>query len=289
MADLKKSRLENSSQNFFVDSTCIDCGACFWIAPHTFSEIGTMSAAYATPVTKEDRIDAFTALFSCPVGSIGTLTKDTLGAEVAHSFPRHLVSGVFHCGFHSQDSFGASSFLIQRTDGNILIDSPRFLPQLAKAIEQLGGIRYQYLTHKDDLADTDLYQEYFKSKRIIHLGDVNSKTQNYEIILEGEDDFSLAPDLKIIPVPGHTKGHTALLFCNEILFTGDHLAFDPEQNKLMGFKNACWYDWDIQQESFRKLLNYQFLHILPGHGNPWRAADLETMKGELKRLVQAYK
>jgi hypothetical protein len=35
-----------------------------------------------------------------------------------------------------------------RPQGNILVDSPRFNPVLAKRIQELGGVKYMFLTHK---------------------------------------------------------------------------------------------------------------------------------------------
>ncbi len=40
--------------------------------------------------------------------------------------------------------------------GNILVDSPRFNPILAKRIEELGGVRHIFLTHKDDVGDHEV-------------------------------------------------------------------------------------------------------------------------------------
>jgi glyoxylase-like metal-dependent hydrolase (beta-lactamase superfamily II) len=56
-------------------------------------------------------------------------------------------AGVYHCGFHSENSFGATSYLITRPEGNILMDSPRFNPFLAKQLESLGGVKYIVLSH----------------------------------------------------------------------------------------------------------------------------------------------
>ena len=44
-------------------------------------------------------------------------------------------SNVYHCGFSSKDSFGSAAYLIVRSDGNILVDSPRFDRQLLKQIQ----------------------------------------------------------------------------------------------------------------------------------------------------------
>lgn len=55
--------------------------------------------------------------------------------------------GVYHCGFHSELSFGATSYLITRPEGNILMDAPRFNPLLAKKFQELGGVKYIVLSH----------------------------------------------------------------------------------------------------------------------------------------------
>lgn len=51
------------------------------------------------------------------------------------------------------ESYGATSYLIVRPGGNVMVDTPRFNERLAKAIEQLGDLKYIVLTHKDNVAD----------------------------------------------------------------------------------------------------------------------------------------
>jgi glyoxylase-like metal-dependent hydrolase (beta-lactamase superfamily II) len=55
--------------------------------------------------------------------------------------------GIYHCGFHAEHSFGATSYLITRPEGNILMDSPRFNPFLAKRFAKLGGVKHIVLSH----------------------------------------------------------------------------------------------------------------------------------------------
>lgn len=45
------------------------------------------------------------------------------------------IEGVFHCGYHSEDSYGAASWFIQRPEGNIMMDCPRYNPSLVKRIK----------------------------------------------------------------------------------------------------------------------------------------------------------
>ena len=42
---------------------------------------------------------------------------------------------VFHCGFASEDSFGATAWLVRRAEGNVMMDSPRYHPGLSKRIQ----------------------------------------------------------------------------------------------------------------------------------------------------------
>ncbi len=136
---------------------------------------------------------------------------------------------MFHLGYHAEASFGAASYLIQRAGGNVLVDSPRFTAPVADALERLGGVRYMFLTHQDDVADHAKFRERFGCERILHKADVSRGTAGVEIVLEGTEPVALAPDLLLIPVPGHTRGSTCLLFDEKYLFTGDHVAWNAER------------------------------------------------------------
>jgi glyoxylase-like metal-dependent hydrolase (beta-lactamase superfamily II) len=85
-------------------------------------------------------------------------------------------------------------------------------------------------------------------------------------VLEGDDPTELAPGLIAIPTPGHTPGHCCLLFRDRFLFTGDHLDFDRNSQRLAASEDYCWYSWSRQAESMRRLASYRFEWVLPGHG-----------------------
>ena len=87
-------------------------------------------------------------------------------------------------------------------------------------------------------------------------------------------------------MPGHTKGHTILLYKKQYLFTGDHLAFSASIGGLTGFRNFCWYSWEEQIQSMKKLLHYpEISWILPGHGRRYHR-DPVTMQQDLKQCIQ---
>lgn len=284
MANLKERRSENIQGNFFVDKTCIDCGTCYWMAPETFREIKSQSAVYQQPTS--ELAAAYRALYSCPTNSIGVINKDPIYKEVLANFPYELENGIYHCGFHAENSFGAASYFIKNDKGNFLIDSPRYVNTLADHMQELGGVAFQLLTHKDDIADTNLYWAKFHSQRMIHREDSNAKTVDYERFFEGESPAHLTEDMIMIPVPGHTKGSVCYLYQNKYLFTGDHLAFSPELHHLYAFKNACWFDFGRQIESMEKLLNYEFDYVLPGHDFPLKSLSRVEMKKSLEVCIE---
>lgn len=224
------------------------------------------------------------ALLSCPTASIGTVEKPTDIKAVQQSFPIPIAENVYHCGYHAESSFGAASYLIQRPEGNVLVDSPRFAPPLVRQLEAMGGIRYLYLTHRDDVADHQKFRDHFGCDRILHQDEITASTRSIEKPLTGTDPVHLEPDLLIIPVPGHTRGHTVLLYRNQFLFTGDHLAWSDQQHQLIAFRYACWYSWPELTKSMQKLLDYSFEWVLPGHGRRFYS-DRQTMAQQLKKCI----
>jgi len=284
MAHPNQRRSENVSGDFYVDQTCIDCDTCRWMTPEVFYRAEGLSAVYHQPANKIERLRAMQALLACPTASIGTVEKPMDIKDVQESFPVPVADNVYHCGYHSEKSYGATSYLIQRPQGNVLVDSPRFAPPLVKRLQAMGGVRYLYLTHQDDVVDHAKFNQHFGCDRILHRDDITSGTRDVEIQLSGSEPVQLQPDLLIIPVPGHTKGHTVLLYNQKFLFTGDHLAWSSQLNQLIAFRSACWYSWPQLTRSMRKLLDYSFEWILPGHGRRY-CAEPETMHAQMKQCL----
>ena len=283
MADPKKRLDSNVTGNFFVDATCINCDTCRQLAPKSFEEIGEFSAVTTQPESDEGLHQAYQALLACPVGSIGTERSDKARLRTAmSSFPLLLEGGVFYCGFNSEKSFGANSYFIQHPDGNWLIDSPRYMKHLVDAIERMGGLRYVFLTHEDDVADAAQYATRFGARRIIHRADADAMPDS-EWIVEGLETVRLAPQFELIPVPGHTPGSSALLYDSRFLFTGDHLWWDPDARSLEAPRRLVWRSRAMVQ-SIEKLLNYRFEWVLPGHGDRVKLPS-DQMQAHLRFLV----
>lgn len=283
MADPKQRLDTNVQGNFFVDATCINCDTCRQLAPDNFEEVGECSAVVIQPVGDEGLHRAYQALLACPVGSIGTQRSDKTRLQQAmSSFPLLIEGGVFYCGFNSEKSFGANSYFIRHSDGNWLVDSPRYVKHLVDALERMGGLRYIFLTHEDDVADAARYAARFGATRIIHRADAEAMP-DAEWIVDGSDSIPLAPQFNLIPVPGHTPGSSALLYDQQFLFTGDHLWWDPETRSLQAPQRLVWRSRAMVQ-SLEKLLGDQFEWVLPGHGDRIKLTP-EEMRNQLRLLV----
>jgi len=284
MADQKKRLDSNVAGNFYVDATCINCDTCRQLAPASFEEVGDFSAVTRQPADQGLLHQAYQALLACPVGSIGTEQSDkSLMQDAMASFPIHLEGGVSYCGFNSEKSFGANSFFIEHPDGNWLIDSPRYIKYLVEAFERKGGIARIFLTHKDDVADAEKYAAHFGAKRMIHRADIDA-VPDAEWIIEGADTVEVSPEFLIIPVPGHTAGSMALLYKNRFLFTGDHLWWDFGQ-KMLGAPSRLVWRKHVLMDSIRKLLDYSFEWVLPGHGDRMRL-PADEMREKLQALLE---
>ena len=284
MADPKKRLSTNIAGEFFVDSSCIDCDACRQLAPSVFSEVGDLSAVTKQPVTPDDERQAWRALLACPVAAIGC-TGSNKAVEVQNDFPLQVEDNVFYCGYNSRKSYGANAYLIIHPDGNWMVEAPRYVQSLAERIDEMGGVKYIFLSHRDDVADADRYASRWKSTRIIHEGDLSAQP-DAEMVLKGTNETVINKDFVIIPTPGHSIGHCVLLHKNKYLFTGDHLYWNRQSERLSAFEDYCWYSWDEQKKSIAKLIDYDFEWVLPGHGQSALLSS-SVVKNQLRELASS--
>ena len=287
MARLADRLPENVPGDFYVDRSCIDCDLCRQLAPATFARADErdMSFVRAQPRDATERHRALMALVTCPTASIGTARKEGARAA-ARAFPSPFAGEVLFCGYASADSYGASSWLVRRPGGNVLVDSPRAARVLMDRVAELGGVRWMFLTHCDDVADHRAWRDRFGCERVLHRADLTTDTRDVERILHGDAPVALEPDLLAIPVPGHTRGSAALLVRDTYLFSGDHLWASDDERALEAGREVCWYSWPEQRRSVERLAEHTFSWVLPGHGRPFHA-EPDAMRAELRRLAAA--
>ncbi|HYF00579.1 MAG TPA: MBL fold metallo-hydrolase, partial [Planctomycetota bacterium] len=247
----------------FVDDRCIDCDQCRELAPSVFGDGDGHALVARQPADGPERRRAGMAVLTCPVGAIG-------GAPAVDALPELIEDDVWFCGYASEKSFGASSYLIRRPSGNVLVDSPRFTAPLVQRLDALGGVSLLVLSHGDDVADHAKFRERYGCDRVMHVADADFAAERP---VDGLSAVDLAPDLRVIPVPGHTAGSIALLHREKFLFTGDHLWWDPGQRSLAASRRYCWHSWEEQKRSMARLAAARFEWVLPGHGRRAKLPD----------------
>lgn len=280
MSDLARRLRSNTDGPLYVDATCIDCDACRQLAPATFARAGDFSSVAAQPRSEPELAAALRALVACPVGAIGDVAHRSVDTAVA-AFPLRIDGPVSYLGFNARASYGANAYLLEHAGGNWMIDSPRWTPSLVRALEARGGLRYVFLSHRDDVADAARYAVHFGAQRIIHARDLAAQP-GAEIVVDGDEPAAF-DDVVIVPTPGHTRGH-CVLYHRSYLFSGDHLAWDRDVQALSAHRDVCWYDWRTQLRSVEKLLAYDVEWVLPGHGERIHL-DVAAMRAQLRVLV----
>ncbi len=284
MARLADRLAQNADGDLYIDSTCIDCATCRQMLPSVYAQGNGFSFVARQPEGEAEAHRALMALVACPTGSIGSASRRS-AREAVDAFPEPVDGDVSFCGFTSEKTFGAWSYLIRRPSGNVLVDVPRPAGPLMSRLEALGGVSLLLLTHRDDVAGHAEFRRRFGCERVLHAADAGALGEPPERVLHGTEPVRLDDDLLAVPTPGHTAGHVAYLHRGRYLFSGDHLAYSPRRRALTGFRDVCWYSWEEQLRSFERLLAHDFTWVLPGHGERFRAPSPEAMREELLRLL----
>lgn len=297
LASAPKRLPKNSDGVLFVNDRCIDCTTCANFAPDVFARDTKIWKHYVHTQPDGEDIEqlerARAALVACPVSAIRLETTRTGGNVAADGetssyvkklvptrteFPRLMLQvpatkgEVWYVGRHSKDTFGATPYIARGADGTtVLVDTPRFSVDAARAIESICGTStgpdYHLITHVDDSAGHLEWQErYSGMRRIFHSGDLgdhnwrrDNSLEDVEVLLEektrfnkdgtiilqawtldgkdlsspvSESETQNLPEFIVYHTPGHSPGSISLLFQEDVLFTGDTLAYSAREKGM---------------------------------------------------------
>lgn len=260
MADPRRRHPRDAGGEWFVDTTCIDCDLARQVGAPIEADARGLSYFTRPPAPGEEERAAWRALLGCPTGSIGAPAGAKPPPDV---YPWEVAPGVLFAGYASRHAFGANAWIVRARAGNLLVDGPRFVPALERALEAMGGLAHVLLTHRDDIGEARRFAERFGARAWIH-----------------QDDHDAAPwatpfagDLREIPgvtgfwIPGHTRGSVAWHVEDRWLFSGDSLHVSRETGDLEAYPDFTWYSWEEQARSLARLAEAcRFEAVFPGHG-----------------------
>lgn len=151
------------------------------------------------------------------------------------------------------------AYLLIHPEGNILFYNIGDLQEL-DAMAELGGVAWQYLSHRDEVSETlNAIADRFGTKLAIHNGDTNkcSTIRNPDRIYRHREIHH--GNVALIPTPGHSPGSTCFMVASptdkKYLFTGDTLYFDSNRGWQAGFIEGIHSDKDrpVLAQSLRLL------------------------------------
>ena len=287
MANLSARLADNVPGEFFVDATCIDCDTCRRVAPSVFEEGDGHSFVAAQPANAP-KSGAAPSWRSWPARRLRSgLRRRPMPPRARAPFPSRSTTNVSFCGFTSESSFGAWSYLIERPGaGNVLVDSPRAAGPLLSVLEARGGVATMFLTHRDDVAD---HARVSKAVRLrAHPPRGRRRPRRPATWSGGSSGSSPSSSRRIWSpsrrpaTPAATRScSTASVICSLETTSPGRAAADD----LVAFRDANWYSWPETIRSMERLLDYSFEWVLPGHGERYRAESPGAMRRELERCI----
>ena len=126
---------------------------------------------------------------------------------------------------HSSGILNTHAYLLAHPDGNILIYNTNNEEDL-QHIEDLGGIRYQLLTHRDEAgASLNRIRERFGSTLMFSESEAEAISQYAKADRFFDDGDHKLGDIDVLETPGHTSGSVSFVYPSPYgktyLFTGD--------------------------------------------------------------------
>ncbi len=116
-----------------------------------------------------------------------------------------------------------------------------------------------------------------------YIGHYRHEPVDVDILLKHDD--TLYDRFKVIHVPGHTPGSICLLDQElRALFPGD-LVYE-ENGVLYEIPSQYSLDPSANREQIRKMLEYEFKHVLPSHGKPILGNGYEKWRELVEKLMK---
>ncbi|GAA2478593.1 MBL fold metallo-hydrolase [Streptomyces thermolineatus] len=256
--------------DWYVDDRCTNCDAARQLAPGLIGEAGGRSVVLRQPRDGAEERLMHAAAHACPTRSV---RRASGGLDaVPDPFPLPLEEGrLYLCGHNSRHTAGATSYLLRRPSGAVMVDTPRWSEALATRYEALAGpVTDVLLTHRDHAAHGRRWADRLGARLWIHEGDLDA-APDADRVLRGTEPAVVADGLTAHPVPGHTAGSVLYVADDRYCFSGDSLYWSRTTADLEVFDTVTWWSVTALAASLGRVADrLRFEWILPGHGDRHR-------------------
>jgi len=170
--------------------------------------------------------------------------------------------------FKDRDEYTCTTTLVQDKDLNIVVDPgcPKSEKVLEKALAKHGltfkDIDIIFITHWH--LDHSKSASLFPRAKIVDFWEINKGDKHY--FHDGK--YNITENVKVIPTPGHTRGHASLIVNTEkgtVVVMGDvfwHSNLTPKKDPFAGDEKKL-------RESRKKVLKIAD-YAIPGHGEMFK-------------------
>ncbi|MCT7948536.1 MBL fold metallo-hydrolase [Ancylothrix sp. C2] len=183
----------------------------------------------------------------------------------------------------NRDTLGATAYLIVENRGNILIDSPALDDTNLEFLQQQGGVKGLFITHRGAIGKAE------KLSQILGCEVIISEQEAYLLpetkVTTFREEYNLSETAKLIWTPGHSPGSSCLYHSSNggVLFTGRHI-IPNQKGEPVPLKTSKTFHWPRQLQNVQKLLNSfsadTLSYICPG-------ANTGYLRGQ-KAITSAY-
>lgn len=154
--------------------------------------------------------------------------------------------------------------LLCRPDGNLIVGTSSHFEENKTQLTNLGGVKYQYLTHRDEAhKNADWITDTFDAPLICHEKEKDAISKRCIVGNTIHQRTTIFADFEAILTPGHTPGSLCYLWQApdaRYLFTGDTVFFNNDRWEV--FINIGTPEEMIS--SLNLIAGLDFDYIIPG-------------------------
>ena len=219
---------------------------------------------------------------------MGSATHARVDGELVARFPgtRQILPEVHEFLDRSESTFGGKGFLVTGPKYNVLVDTPACTPRVVDAIREAGGLRYMFLSHRDEIGEIEALHQVVGGAVIMHRSEAHLVPCGTDLVFD--TDFHVEPGLWALHTPGHSPGSACLLLHREglrVLFTGDHIL--RRRDQVPAPLRFPWtWDWEAQVTSARRLLEFDFDYLVPSHASKLKRGYFDDARRRLEAALE---